>query len=320
MTDYYYMENGKLIDDRTDSPVSPDFLKHLAGEVPLSGRYASVNGGWLPVRDTRNNLPAGPIEVIMTNSGVAFREKSIVYDDVVIIDSNVTPFVLKKVKKLFSMDEFFKKRGYLKKRGILLYGPPGTGKTTTINKLSELMRDMNGIMLYCDDLDWLQMALPQIRGIEGVDRPIIVVLEDIERHQHRQEEKLLSILEGENQTSNIVFLATTNKLGNIPTRVLRNGRLDLKLRTFYPTADERRSFLVAKVELQGEELDTWVEATEGLSFAHLKELDVSVNGFGENFDEVLANIQRDHKAELAEYLEDEENDKEDEPQVEGRAC
>src|SRR5690606_15467410 len=102
--------NGKLIDDETGREVSPEMIKALTGEI-LSGRYASFNGGWLPVQATREKLPAGPIEVIMTNSGVAFVEKPIVYDDVVIIDDNVTPFVLDKVKRLFAMDDFFKKRG-----------------------------------------------------------------------------------------------------------------------------------------------------------------------------------------------------------------
>ena len=46
-----------------------------------------------------------------------------------------------------------------------------------------------------------------------------------------------------------------------------------------------------KTTMDSQTIDYWAKNTEGLSFAHLKELDIAVNGFGYSFEESLSRVQ-----------------------------
>jgi SpoVK/Ycf46/Vps4 family AAA+-type ATPase len=113
----------------------------------------------------------------------------------------------------------------------------------------------------------------------------------IERHG---ENEFLALLDGEAQVDNIVFLSSTNYPERLDRRFVdRPSRFDTIKYIGMPSAGARHLFLNAKEpSLTPEELDLWVERTEGFSIAHLKELIIAVRCFRQPFAEALDGLSK----------------------------
>jgi SpoVK/Ycf46/Vps4 family AAA+-type ATPase len=136
-------------------------------------------------------------------------------------------------------------------------------------------------------------CLAQFRSIEP-ERPVVVILEDIDTIISMYgESAVLSVLDGEAQVSNIVFLATSNYPEKLDGRVInRPSRFDKIVKIDLPNAEARKMFLESKIsELIVDGVDL-VKETDGLSIAHLKELIISVYCQENPVKEVVARLSR----------------------------
>lgn len=165
----------------------------------------------------------------------------------------------------------FGRLGYLYKRSALLHGLPGTGKTCIVNRVADHVVKNNGICLFIDK-DSVGLLPHSFEVLEGVqpDVTTLVILEEFDSMIARSESKLLSILDGEVQKQNVMYLGTTNHINKIPARLQRPGRFSSVIEVHYPTAEARFVYLKSKLG-NFSELDTWVEKTNGLSVDELKE-------------------------------------------------
>ncbi len=153
-------------------------------------------------------------------------------------------------------------------------------------------------MLFCDLPRHLAMLLGSIRRIEP-DRPLIIVMEDIDEIiEQNGEHEILAMLDGENQTDNVVYIATTNYPGKLGARILnRPSRFDERIKVGMPSAQSRaRYFYKMAVDDEGNSIDEktiakWTSDTEGLSIAHLRELIAAVLCLDQNYDEVLRRLK-----------------------------
>ncbi len=106
---------------------------------------------------------------------------------------------------------------------------------------------------------------------------MVVIWEDIDTIiANYGESQVLSILDGESQVENVVFLATTNYPERLDGRVInRPSRFDKIVKIGMPNAAARKMYLESKIsELVKDGIDL-VADTEGFSIAHLKELIIS---------------------------------------------
>lgn len=254
-------------------------------------QFASTRHGFTPVDETVKSLRSGSYGVNINMFGdVFFVPKSIPSEEILDLPDTAASEVFHEVERFWNMSEFFSQRKYSYKRGVLLYGPPGTGKTTTLNRVTALMEQKEGVVFYPTSVAAFRAGIAAFRAVEP-DRPLVVILEDLENFAHDDEEMLLSILDGQDQVANIVTIATTNYLRNLSPRIRdRPSRFDLVRKVDFPSKAARIAFMRAKTTLPDAELEKWAERTEGLSFAHLKELDIAVNGFGGEFDLCLDRI------------------------------
>lgn len=96
------------------------------------------------------------------------------------------------------------------------------------------------------------------------------------------EEGYLSLLDGENQVENVIYVATTNYPERLDRRFVdRPSRFDTLRHIGMPTAEARRMYLRHKeADINDVELAAMVKASEGYSIAHLRELLVLVKCFG----------------------------------------
>ena len=131
------------------------------------------------------------------------------------------------------------------------------------------------------------------------DRSVVVILEDIDEltKEDTDERKLLNILDGINQSENIVFIATTNYPDKLKERIInRSSRFDRRYELKLPNKEVREFYLRNKLKksdlekLGEEELTRWINETEGLTLAHLDELIVLIVILGNEFDYVLKKL------------------------------
>jgi len=199
------------------------------------------------------------------------------------------------IRKFWKSEGLFKAKGHLFKRGVLLWGPPGGGKTAIVNQLSVDLISEDGIVLWINNPKIASAALPELRKVETT-RPIICILEDIDEITGEyKEHELLSLLDGENQVNNVVFIATTNYPEKLDARMInRPSRFDEIIRVGMPSPKARSIYIRSRLnseDLPDSELTKWVVDTKGFSIAHIKELVVSVKCLGNDYETTLTRLK-----------------------------
>lgn len=206
--------------------------------------------------------------------------------------------IIREFETFWQIGDKFRERGFLHKRGFLLWGPPGSGKTSTLQLLiKKLIEHQNGVVLLLESPREAAACLQMARGIEP-KRPMIAILEDMDALVSKYgENEYLALLDGEAQVDNIVFLGSTNYPERLDPRFVdRPSRFDTLKYIGMPSAAARGLFLSTKEpSLTGDELTTWVKASEGFSVAHLKEMIVAVRCFGQPLVDVVAKLAEMHE-------------------------
>lgn len=256
----------------------------------------SVNNCWLSVGvncfvptehiTLSKKIKSGAYEITFDkHHGGLLKQKEILSDELFDLTSKEYESIINDVKIFYKNKKSFEKYNFNYKRGILLYGPQGSGKTSLINIIAKnIINDNNGIVIFIDDGDKLYdfiELLPRIRQIEPKTQ-ILCVLEDVDSmiRSDTIEIKLLNLLDGNSQSNNIVFIATTNFPEKLKERILnRPSRFDRRYKIDYPTPETRKFYLekkLSKEDLDSIDIDFWVSQTKGFSIAHLGELIKSV--------------------------------------------
>lgn len=235
------------------------------------------NGQFQPCGATCQQIPSGMYKAGTDSYGNILLEKiDTRTDDLMRLPDSAGDQVIEAIQRFWREREAVEQRGYLFKRGVLLWGPPGSGKTSTIQILAADLIKQGGIVMHSVDPNLTERGMQALRRVEP-KRPLIVLLEDIdELCAIYGEARLLAVLDGETQTDNVVFIATTNYPERMDKRFInRPGRFDEIIKVGMPNASAREIYLRSKLsqaELQTFELSRLVADTEGFSIAHLREL------------------------------------------------
>ena len=188
------------------------------------------------------------------------------------------------------------------KRGAIFIGPPGNGKTHT---LKALVNHLAKPCLYVRSFK-SQYGTEQDNMAEVFTRarmaPCVVVLEDLDSMiDNKNRSFFLNELDGFQSNTGVVVLATTNHPDKLDSSILdRPSRFDRKYYFQLPAETERLAYInkwncELQTDLQVSEKGATrvVSATDGFSFAYLKELFVGSmvkwmsEGRSKSMDEVL---------------------------------
>ncbi len=186
----------------------------------------------------------------------------------------------------FAARQTYETYGIPWKRGILFVGPPGNGKTHTVKAIINAMKQP---CLYVksfrdeyrtDDQHNIRQVFERARR----SAPCILVLEDLDSLITPQSRSFfLNELDGFASNAGIVTLATTNHPERLDASILdRPSRFDRKYPFDLPELAERQAYIAMwnnslqpALRLSVEAVARVAEATEGFSFAYLKELFLS---------------------------------------------
>lgn len=189
----------------------------------------------------------------------------------------------------------FKKYNLTPKRGIILYGDPGCGKTSLIYLLVDKLKEYDGISIYFDNpFNWVEIA-KLVRKVEKT-RPILCIIEDIDLVINKfGEDVFLNFLDGLNSIENVVYVATTNNLEKIPSRIKdRPSRFDKKHKIEKPTNEDRLAYFNQILDDDDKKLyniNKLAKDTDGYTMAHLKETFISLYILKNPYDETINRLK-----------------------------
>jgi hypothetical protein len=252
------------------------------------------NGIFSATGRTQPTLPTGAYTIAINDKGLFFCRKRILTDALIDLDCSNSQRVIERIKLFWTRRDHYLSRDIIFKRGILMWGPPGSGKTATLSLLTQNLIDQGGIVLLVQHPGAAVSAIPVLRAIEP-DRPLIVILEDVEEIVRSYgEHDLLALLDGEHQTQNVVNIATTNYPEMLGARIVnRPSRFDEVIKIGMPSGKMREQYLRHTLGAEAGKvfIDQWVKDTDGMSIAHLKELVVAVTCLEQPYDDVIIRLK-----------------------------
>lgn len=266
----------------SDQSVAPTIAlnRPSVAEESLSYNQWQVlgNDSFTACSSTSPTLPPAVYKTEIDDRGrLLFQKMKIHSDDLLDFPNSPYGQIITEIEYFWTRERIFKENGFTYKRGYLLYGIQGGGKSSVVNQVAFNLIKRNGLVLICHRPKQLIMALDHIRKVEP-ERPIVCVYEDIDSIiKEFGDRELLMLLDGEQQFNNVINIATTNYPEELQKRIkARPRRFDRVLLIGLPTPDMRKVYLEKKLGVEHKDLNKWVEITEGLTFAAMAELMISV--------------------------------------------
>jgi hypothetical protein len=188
------------------SPAQPTDARGVVGPVAA---WATGGDRYWGISQSLDVLPPGCYRAqFAPELGVFLQQTPLSTDTLMTLPDSKAASIVDELRHFATLRPEFEARGLLYKRGILLWGPPGSGKTSTLHLLMRLIVDNGeGVALLLDHPELADQALHLVRKIEP-QRQIIGILEDLDGLIGSYGvERYLSLLDGESQVDNVVYVA-----------------------------------------------------------------------------------------------------------------
>jgi hypothetical protein len=219
-----------------------------------------------------------------------YQARDLQVDELIDFPGSLPSRVLEEISRFWGIGERFARYGFLHRRGYLFYGKQGSGKSSLIHQIVARILAGGHVAFFCQRPDHFICCLERFRQVEP-DRPVVCVFEDIDAIiKEWGDSELLQCLDGNIQINKVVNLASTNYPERLDRRIVsRPRRFDRILRIDAPDDQFRDAYFARKMPRQPrDERARWVSLTDGLPFAALAELIISVCCLGNDLEETVA--------------------------------
>jgi hypothetical protein len=265
-------------------------MSHDATDGPASKWAFLGDGTYQACGRTFPRLPAGAYTCAEGMTGPLFQAKVLHVDELIDFPDSLPARILDEIDRFWTLGDRFRKYGFLHRRGYLFYGKQGSGKSSLIHQVVAKIVGAGHLAFCCEQPQVFIRCLETFRKVEP-DRPMVCIFEDIDAIIAQWgDSDLLQWLDGNNQVDKAVNLASTNYPEKLDPRIVsRPRRFDRILRIDMPGARLRAAYFARKLpEQSAAERQRWVELTDGLSFAALAEVVISVCCLGNDLEETVA--------------------------------
>lgn len=249
---------------------------------------------YIPASFSSKKLMPGLYEIHECHdTGVYFEKIELNTEDIIELPEVNSLKVIKEIETFWNREKKFQNFDLTFKRGILLWGPPGGGKTCLIKLIIKNLINREGVVIKFDNPRLFLDGMRKFREIERAT-PCVVIMEDLDDILDQwSEAKIVNILDGVDLIDKVVFVATTNYPERLGAKIVnRPSRFDKRIKIGKPNPKSRlvyfkHLFSKSKSSIIEYNLKQWVEDTENMSMAHLKELFVSVIILGDDYDDTI---------------------------------
>lgn len=296
VSDKWKIEQNQKVTLRKSPALATNVAHSIKQSVNAKMWSKSGENTYFTCEQAVETLPAGMYTCVHSDyAGFGFNAVPKISDQLLVLPDTAGETIIKDLKHFWTRQEQFREYGFLWKRGVLLYGCPGTGKSSLVTQICDYVhKELDGLTIQAFNPALTAKCLSTLRLLEPT-RLIVVVLEDVDDIlYHHGEADMLSLMDGETQLDNIVYIATTNYPEKLDKRFVdRPSRFDVIMKIDLPTYNARKMFFNVKVPtLTEEQLDLWSKSTDRFSVAHMKEVIVSVCCLGNDFDQTIARLKK----------------------------
>ena len=153
-------------------------------------------------------------------------------------------------KELLNVINWFKRSKELKEKGVsipkgvILFGNPGNGKSLLIKEIIRCV-DAPVFIFKGDQMNIVEGINEMFKGAREAGHAIIVIdeLDLLINRERRVVRALQENLDGVESSDDILVLAATNYIREIPEPLIRNGRLEKLIKIPHPTGEEALKLL-----------------------------------------------------------------------------
>lgn len=164
--------------------------------------------------------------------------KSIIISDEIYNEINTI------IKSFYSMKKYYSEHELIHKIGILLYGKPGTGKTSIIKAIATETKSLLVNFSVGGNIKTQINSFYENLSMGFAFNRFIITFEDIDYmfrnrenvSNQKEREKIniiMNFIDGLNSPNfkdySFIFIATTNKINELDSALIREGRFDLKI-------------------------------------------------------------------------------------------
>lgn len=169
-----------------------------------------------------------------------------------------------------------------------------SGKTSAVKMILNNIVKRGGITVKFDNPGTFTAGMKVLRDIQE-DTPVICLMEDLDSIlDWNSESRVINVIDGMEGVDRVVFLATTNYPEKLGSRIMnRPSRFDKRIFIGMPNSESRKIYLAKKLNGKKVEggIQKWVDDTDGMSVAHLKELVVAVTILGKDYGETIGRLR-----------------------------
>lgn len=292
MEDLYYSDGPIVLDEEEIVEDKKFFLnkinKNDEKEKKSFTQYLIKDGNYVPMESTVQKLPSGfyKPDINHFNGEIYAAPKKIVMPKLYDLPNGLHQEMLNDIKHFWESEDKYRKFGNVFKRNILLYSLPGNGKTSLIQQIcQQVINEFDGLVFCIDDeiaLETYPKLMQRVRQVES-KRKIVTIIEDFERliQKDSLSSLLLQILDGSEQFDGVLTVATTNYPHRINQQyTARPSRFNIIKEYKKPDKEVRKFYITNKLkdagfeidEKMGENINRYVEKTEGYTFDFVKEV------------------------------------------------